>query len=87
MSVKIIYNRSKDCFHLRVNGKFIGFIPVGDNYSVCAINASYPNCAPYGTANFISIQAIRELWANQMPFIIAQTQKPYNSVWGNLIAA
>jgi hypothetical protein len=77
-TIKIV--SGKRGWHLKVNDLFIshGFTPE----PIKAIRSEYG--IPYGATEWISIQAIKDFWHKYMPLIIASTNHPYRSVWGNL---
>lgn len=66
-------------YHLKVNGLFIS---EGFGQDIKAIKNEVG--IPYGATEWISVKAIREFWVKYMLIIVASTNKPYRSVWGQL---
>lgn len=78
-TIKIV--NGKRGWHLRVNGMYIRH---EFNGNVIAIQCKFP--IPYGSTEWVSIEAIRKFWHKYMPMVIHSTQSPYESVWGQLIS-
>lgn len=80
MRVKII--SGKRGFHLKVDNLFIHQGLTGE------IKAIICECGiPYGASEWVHVQAIRDFWTKRRREVVASTQKPYKSVWGNLVPA
>jgi len=76
-NIKIV--NGKKGYHLKVNGLFISQAFGGD------IKAIKNECGiPYGATEWVSIEAIKNFWHKYMPIVVASTNKPYKSVWGQL---
>lgn len=76
-TVKII--NGKKGYHLKVNGLYISH---GFNSEIKAIKNE--NGIPYGSTEWVSIEAIRMFWHKYMAIIVESTKKPVVSVWGQL---
>ncbi len=81
MSVRII--NGKQGFSLKVNGQFIKNDFCGE---IKAITPNYIG-VPYGSSEWISVEAIRRFWNSNRAAIIEATKSPYFSHWGRLIPA
>ena len=81
-TIKII--NGKRGFHLTVNGMYISH--GGKDFCGRIIIKAITNCIgiPYGATEWVSIQAIKDLWHKHMQSIVFSTLFPYESVWGQL---
>jgi hypothetical protein len=80
-SIKIV-NGPKG-YILTVDGMYINFSFSSDNPPVRAIRNELG--IPYGSTEWVSIEAVRRFWNNYRQIIVSSTQRPYKSVWGQLI--
>jgi hypothetical protein len=77
--IKIV--NGKRGFILKINNLFISSHL--ENNLIRAIDNKIG--VPYGATEWASIQALRNYWHKYMPLILASTNKPYKSVWGQLV--
>lgn len=76
-TIKIV--NGKRGYHLKVNGLFISQAFGGD---IKAIRNEVG--VPYGATEWVSVKAIKNFWHKYMQIVVAATNKPYISVWGQL---
>jgi hypothetical protein len=77
-TIKIV--GGKRGWHLKVNGMFISL-----NFNLDIKAIVNEGGVPYGATEWVSIEALRIFWAEYREFIVASTQRPYKSVWGQLV--
>ena len=69
----------KKGWHLKVNGLYINH---SFNNKITAIKCEFG--IPYGSTEWVSVNAIRDFWSMNRNFIVASLDKPCKSVWGQL---
>jgi hypothetical protein len=76
MSVKIINGRRG--YILTIDGMYI-------NHGFEGIKAIENSVGiPHGATEWVSIQAVRNIWNLCRPLIVGSVKRPYKSVWGRL---
>lgn len=77
-TIKIVNGRRG--YHLKVNGMYIS-----QNFNDDIKSIKNENGIPYGATEWVSIKSIRDFWRKYMLLVISSTNKPYRSVWGQLV--
>jgi hypothetical protein len=79
-SIKIVKSRNGFC--LRINGHFISMSFV-DCSRFKSINST-SSLIPYGSTEWVSVKAIRDMWNHHRESVCESTLNPFKSIWGNL---